>query len=128
MPPGIVFQPDDRISGENIAFFLVKPRKKEIIMKVDRGLCLSCINALDCTYKKDPERPILQCEEFDGFESLPRETPIKNISFTSASNFRLGIEENELSNYKGLCGTCEDRDACTFPKLEGGVWHCEEYR
>ncbi len=29
---------------------------------------------------------------------------------------------------KGLCANCEIRDTCTFPKAEGGIWHCEEYR
>lgn len=97
-------------------------------MKVDRGLCLSCKNASACTYKEDPARPVLQCEEFDGFEYLPRETVIKNISLTATPNFRLGIEEKDADKFKGLCSICEDREICTFPKAEGGVWHCEEYR
>ena len=28
---------------------------------------------------------------------------------------------------KGLCATCIKLDTCTFPKLEGGVWHCADY-
>jgi hypothetical protein len=27
-----------------------------------------------------------------------------------------------------LCLNCEVRESCKFPKAEGGVWHCEEYR
>jgi len=30
--------------------------------------------------------------------------------------------------YMGLCKSCANRETCTFPKPEGGVWHCEEYR
>jgi len=29
---------------------------------------------------------------------------------------------------RGLCSYCEEYATCTYPKLEGGVWHCEEYR
>jgi hypothetical protein len=28
----------------------------------------------------------------------------------------------------GLCPTCDFRSTCMYPKPEGGVWHCEEYR
>jgi hypothetical protein len=31
-------------------------------------------------------------------------------------------------SHLGLCGLCEDRSTCTYPRPEGGVWHCEEYR
>jgi hypothetical protein len=27
----------------------------------------------------------------------------------------------------GLCADCAARETCTFPRPEGGVWHCEEY-
>jgi len=28
----------------------------------------------------------------------------------------------------GLCANCEERDSCRFPRPQGGVWRCEEYR
>ncbi|MHC4505741.1 MAG: hypothetical protein ACYTFI_20745, partial [Planctomycetota bacterium] len=37
-------------------------------------------------------------------------------------------DEDDFARYRGLCGNCEERRSCTFPKPEGGVWHCEEYR
>ena len=35
---------------------------------------------------------------------------------------------SDLNPYRGLCSLCENRTTCTYPKPEGGVWHCEEYR
>jgi NADH-quinone oxidoreductase subunit E len=32
-----------------------------------------------------------------------------------------------IGKYKGLCLNCANRETCTFPKPEGGVWHCDEY-
>jgi len=92
------------------------------------GLCSCCNSFKTCTYAKDPKRPILQCEEFDGIvppslkmiphgKIVPKgfeKTPTPSIS--------------ELAPYRGLCSLCEDRLTCTYPKSEGGVWHCEEYR
>jgi (2Fe-2S) ferredoxin/predicted RNA-binding Zn-ribbon protein involved in translation (DUF1610 family) len=32
-----------------------------------------------------------------------------------------------IGKYRGLCLNCAKREFCTFPKPEGGVWHCDEY-
>jgi hypothetical protein len=37
-------------------------------------------------------------------------------------------EEADATHQRGLCSICEGREVCAFPKPEGGVWHCEEYR
>jgi hypothetical protein len=29
---------------------------------------------------------------------------------------------------RGLCSTCSRRDTCSLQDVEGGVWHCAEYR
>ncbi|MEI9476493.1 MAG: hypothetical protein WCO26_07950 [Deltaproteobacteria bacterium] len=36
--------------------------------------------------------------------------------------------ELDVGKHRGLCTICEDHGVCTYPKPEGGVWHCEEYR
>lgn len=36
-------------------------------------------------------------------------------------------DETPVEPAIGLCLNCEHRDTCTLPRLEGGVWHCEEY-
>ena len=34
----------------------------------------------------------------------------------------------DVDKHRELCTICEDKNVCVFPKPEGGVWHCEEYR
>ncbi len=38
------------------------------------------------------------------------------------------VTDKDFAIIRGLCSICEGREACTFVKPEGGVWHCEEYR
>jgi hypothetical protein len=89
-----------------------------------QGLCFLCKIESTCTFPKDPRRLGLYCEEFVPYEPRPVETEISKPS----SGLSQGKSDNETTKYKGLCSTCENRETCQFPKLEGGVWHCEEYR
>jgi len=95
-----------------------------------RGLCVSCKNASNCTYLKDARQPIWQCAEFEGYP--PQVGPVKktNKDNSQQSDIPAGSKnkEKESNHYLGLCKNCENRETCTFPKPEGGVWHCEEYR
>ena len=92
------------------------------------GLCSSCQSGADCTYNRDPRLPILQCEEFEGIVPSPVEMIVpRNIPLTKFRKNPLPPHD-PFQNYKGLCSTCEERATCIYPKPEGGVWHCEEYR
>ena len=88
-----------------------------------RGLCSNCKHAPDCTYPRDPDHQVLQCEEY---ECAP-------ATVAAASQVRptVRLQANPgpdcSSEVKGLCANCANFDSCTFPKPEGGVWHCEEY-
>ena len=93
--------------------------------KVFPGLCLSCRKATDCTFPREPGRPIWQCEEFTGFESHPER---KSCEGYVPSRSGLIPEEREGGGWFGLCTNCENRKDCNFPKPDGGVWHCDEYR
>jgi len=109
---------------------IVQPIKKKIRStsreKEYLGLCSSCKTASNCTYTKDLRRPVLQCEEFEGYEPRIVKTTVKKILLKP--KFESSAEEKDSSKHRGLCGICEDREVCTFLKPEGGVWHCEEYR
>jgi hypothetical protein len=35
--------------------------------------------------------------------------------------------KQDSSTSKGLCATCDNRETCTYPKPEDGIWHCEEF-
>lgn len=96
----------------------VAPKKKEY-----RGLCTTCKNAPTCTYPRDPDRAVLQCEEFEGYEPIQRWATGGDISPRQVS----AAKQEDSVKYKGLCVNCENREHCTFPKPESGVWRCEEY-
>jgi hypothetical protein len=95
-------------------------------MNEHRGLCISCRNALTCTFLRGSHEAVLQCDEFDGFESFLREP--KQCSHQNIMDFKSNSKNRGLDGYKGLCAICENLKTCTYPKPEGGVWHCEEYR
>ena len=95
-------------------------------MKELSGLCMSCRNAPTCTFLRDPKTPVLQCDEFHGFESPSRRS--KNSPRKRIMDFKSNPGKKGPGSYKGLCSICEGRETCTYPKPEGGVWHCEEYR
>ena len=84
------------------------------------GLCRTCRHAAECTFPRDPDHPVLMCEEFEGIRPSPEAAP--EIS----AKPRVATEKT--TRLQGLCVNCANRDTCTFPKPEGGVWHCEEYR
>ena len=94
-----------------------------------QGLCSTCNNAASCTLSRDSDRPVLECEEFDSYELLLPKTVGHPNSRPKDVATDVGSEEDVGSdNYIGLCKTCEERESCEFPKREGGVWRCEEYR
>ncbi len=89
-----------------------------------QGLCSGCKNAPGCVYPREPGKPILECAEFEGFPSAPSFYPTKKAQAGTGAKGRA----HEQGRFKGLCKDCENQKACAFPKPEGGVWHCEEYR
>lgn len=95
-------------------------------MNEHKGLCLSCRNSLTCTFLENHNEAVLQCDEFDGFELRVRKPEHSLLKSTTGS--KSNSEKKDPNGARGLCANCEDRKACTYPKPEGGVWHCEEYR
>ena len=93
----------------------------------DLGLCQTCMYAADCALTKARGLPVLQCEEFEA-ERDPRVKARSGVVASTEPGVDAALDVNLSGKYKGLCVDCENRDSCTFPKSEGGVWHCEEYR
>lgn len=89
------------------------------------GLCSTCNNASGCTFPRDPNKPVVHCEEFDSGGPSPVKTAGKDRSPPTQS---YAAKEKDSDKFMGLCSNCENRENCTFPKPEGGIWHCEEYR
>jgi len=87
---------------------------------IHRDLCSTCNHAPTCTNRGSPEAPVFFCEEFDAYvrveaQGIRAPAPAANRTV-------------QIDRRKGLCSNCEHWSACTMPKPEGGVWHCEEYR
>ena len=53
---------------ENVVF----AEEREMKYKKRTGLCLTCAKASTCTFPRDPKRPILECEEFEGEKFNPK--------------------------------------------------------
>ena len=108
-----------------VAELTVKGRKKAMAHNPNPGICGQCIHAESCTYPRPDDRPVLACDEFEGYpmRAVARVSSIKRTRSTASAETSEGV----ISLYRGLCSTCEKRSGCDFPKPEGGVWHCEEY-
>ena len=87
-----------------------------------RDLCWTCSHAPTCMYRGAADKPVFHCEEFDAC------VPVSLVSLQNASRITSNGEGGSDKYKKGLCSDCENRETCTLRHLEGGVWHCEEYR
>ena len=83
-----------------------------------RGLCSTCNHGAGCHQGSTPAWPVFYCEEFDAHVTVQTSPVVERKPIPTPANAR------DI----GLCVNCENRSACTHPKPEGGVWHCEEYR
>ncbi len=86
-----------------------------------RGLCTACSKDPTCTYTR--LRPVIQCEEFEGFGPRKKGAEMLDCAEESGSQHHPAPRE-----YKGLCTSCSYRETCAFPRPAGGIWHCEEFR
>ena len=80
------------------------------------GLCMTCIHADGCAFRRDVAQAVLECDEFDIGQVAPQKEEV--ITHTRS---------NQPSPYKGLCVNCDIRQECKLDRQEEGVWHCEEY-
>lgn len=39
-----------------------------------------------------------------------------------------GSQSRPSAEEKDLCWNCQNHETCTYPKPEGGVWHCKDYK
>jgi hypothetical protein len=71
-------------------------------------LCSTCRKALACARRITAEKHGFECGEFSGPHHEAQ-------------------ADSELP--RGLCSDCENRSHCCLAHaVEGGIWHCEEYR
>jgi len=91
------------------------------------GLCGVCAKAAKCVYPRKTGGPLLQCDEFE-LDRLPSRMAPGPSRALAGHRLSPGAGEGDSATHTGLCQDCENRRDCTFPRPEGGVWRCEEYR
>ena len=93
-----------------------------------RQICLLCKNDATCIYPRNSGRPVTECAEFEGyFLSRPESADNPRTAPDNGAGLARQLH-NDCGPFLGLCVNCEDRETCIYPKPEGGVWRCEEYR
>ena len=98
------------------------PVRRSTETRVLLGLCRTCAHASGCGYLRNPEQPVVFCEEFDS-TTLPMVADAQpEAAAPTAEDMRL------WDVYKGLCVNCDMRESCAIRKPETGIWHCEEYK
>lgn len=117
---------DDRkkenIKLKNKAKQPVKTKQKQY-----RGLCEVCINADECTFPRNTQKPVSFCGEFEGYpQRHPKVNDHKIRTMVSAMQRKEAVSE-EPEAFEGLCRYCTRAIDCTYPKKPGGVWFCDEY-
>lgn len=81
------------------------------------GLCAYCTRKVVCCLNSSCGL-VFDCEDYDaGDESAC------SLTFSS-----LDMSCEDDSTEYGLCAGCQNRDLCQLKRINGGVWHCEEYQ
>ena len=94
---------------------------------VYNDLCMTCNEAPTCFQRKIHGKPVWYCEQFDDY--VPQKAKVSYTIDTTQSSkqSQLKVDKEKLNGLKGLCCNCENRETCTYPKSNGGVWNCEDY-
>ena len=91
------------------------------------GLCMTCVHASTCAFLRREDQPVLSCEEFDDRVEGSVETTGAADPQVIEPQAQVTDVTEEPPGPTGLCATCDNRETCTYPKPEGGIWHCEEF-
>ena len=90
------------------------------------GLCSTCNSINTCINRKNWKGPVMFCEEFDDYDSVVTTGKIKKSARADTATAK-PKKSKAAAKRRGLCVNCVHCETCTFPIVEGGVWHCEEY-
>jgi len=92
-----------------------------------KDLCSTCVHADTCVRRAGQDGPVWYCEEFDDYQP-PISGNVRGATDQSGpASKKPGSDESGCDQSLGLCCNCKNRDTCTYPRPNGGVWHCEDY-
>lgn len=97
-------------------------------MVMPAGLCSTCNNASTCIYRARRGFDALYCDMFDDYTAPSARVSGHLGAKPIAASAKVGARKPVSNSYKGLCVNCENRESCTLPRPDEGVWHCEEYK
>ncbi len=81
------------------------------------GLCAYCSRKVTCKLNSSYGL-VYDCEDYDAGDEASC-----SLTFTT-----LDLSSGEDNEVYGLCAQCQIRDICQLKKINGGVWHCDEYQ
>jgi len=112
---------------ENSGLKIAAKKGESTALEVEYGgLCAICKNAGTCTFPRNKEKPIIECDEWEGFETRMEEPSHAKLMAMIDSMIDKRTARIEPIGVKGLCQYCSLRKTCTYPKKEGGIWTCDE--
>ena len=91
------------------------------------GLCPRCVHSPTCALPQREAQPVLSCAGFAERGRASAETASVGPSVAPEPEAGPSTGARKPPRQTGLCATCANRETCTFPEPEGGVWHCEEF-
>jgi hypothetical protein len=80
------------------------------------GLCAFCSRKVLCCLSSSCGL-VYDCDDYDAGEEASG-----TLTFSS-----LDLSKEEEPEESGLCAHCQNREICQLKRINGGVWHCEEY-
>jgi hypothetical protein len=102
--------------------------KEPVIKKLGYGgLCLSCQKSGQCTFPRDVSRPVIFCEEHQGYMPVFEPVNEKRLMSMAVSLVAEKAPEKEPSCRQGICENCVRSANCTYPRKDGGIWSCDDY-
>ncbi len=78
---------------------------EDLIARELKSICGTCVNRVDCVYRRASLKAVIQCELFE----------LDHINHDD--NFPT----------RGLCISCDHANDCALPGRAQGVWRCEEF-
>ncbi|AQT69900.1 hypothetical protein STSP2_03100 [Anaerohalosphaera lusitana] len=96
------------------------------VIRADNGnagnICGTCVKGGECALKVKPDKPMIECEEFDTGASA--EFNNSESGKLSSEPMKVGAVQGQL---KGICADCSNRDVCVRAAHTGGIWDCDDY-
>jgi hypothetical protein len=87
----------------------------------NQGICFACAHVSSCalTSAGSALNGTQFCEEYEPAHFL--------TAIPLCEQLPIMLNRQTSSKTLGLCSNCAHYPGCSFPKPEGGVWHCEDY-